>query len=69
MLMPMVEQAQRLGHDNTLITADAGYHSDTNATAHTLDMSGERPAQPVGHPLDGGVAPLAWSWRDLMRGG
>lgn len=33
MLIPMVEQAKPWGHDNTLITADAGYHSDANVQA------------------------------------
>ncbi|TDM04814.1 MAG: DDE transposase [Ideonella sp. MAG2] len=33
MLIPMVEQAKPWGDDDTLITADAGYHSDTNVQA------------------------------------
>ncbi len=33
MLLPMVEQSQRLAHEQTLYTADAGYHSDANVTA------------------------------------
>ena len=28
MLMPMIEQAQPWSHEATLVTADAGYHSD-----------------------------------------
>jgi transposase len=30
MLLPMIEQSQPYRNDNTLITADAGYHSDAN---------------------------------------
>jgi transposase len=30
MLLPMIEQAKPWSHDNTLVTADAGYHSDAN---------------------------------------
>jgi transposase len=30
MLLPMIEQSQPYGDDHTLITADAGYHSDAN---------------------------------------
>ena len=33
MLLPMVEQSHRLVHEQTLYTADAGYHSDSNVTA------------------------------------
>ena len=33
MLLPMVEQSQLLAHEQTLYTADAGYHSDANVTA------------------------------------
>jgi transposase len=33
MLLPMVEQSQPLAHEQTLYTADAGYHSDANVAA------------------------------------
>jgi hypothetical protein len=30
MLLPMIEHSQPYREDHTLITADAGYHSDAN---------------------------------------
>jgi hypothetical protein len=33
MLLPMIDKAQGLRHENTLITADAGYYSDENIRA------------------------------------
>ena len=33
MLLPLVEQCGRLRHEHTVITADAGYHSDDNVKA------------------------------------